>query len=231
MRDAIRAVLLDLDDTITDRSATVRAYAQQFAGDFGERFRLADISMIASEIARIDQNGYNHARASDLAMHEAWTSSPGAAVLASHWDRYFVDCTQAREGLSLTVAALDQAGFRLGVVTNGRTAKQRRKIEALNLQDLLGALLISEELGAAKPDERIFRAAAAKLALQPHECMFVGDNPEKDVWGASAIGMRAVWFRADLPWPENLAPARESIGSLEEVLGLLGICLTPMDRK
>jgi putative hydrolase of the HAD superfamily len=223
MRVATRAVLLDLDDTITDRSATVRAYAQQFASDFGERFRLADISVIASELSRIDQNGYNHARASDLATHEAWTSSPGAAVLASHWDHHFVDCTQAREGLSSTVAALDQAALRLGVVTNGRTDKQRRKIEALNLQELLGALLISEEFGAAKPDERIFRAAAAKLGVHPHECMFVGDNPEKDVRGASTVGMRAVWFRAGLPWPKNLAPARESIASLEEVLELLGL--------
>lgn len=226
MHDATRAVLLDLDDTITDRSATVRAYVQQFAGDFGERFGLFDISMIAAEIARIDQNGYNHARASDLATHEAWKSSPGAAVLAAHWDRHFVDCTQAREGLSSTVAALDQAGFRLGVVTNGRTHSQRRKIEVLNLQEVLGALLISEEFGAAKPDERIFRAAAAKLAVQPHECMFVGDNPENDVGGASTIGMRAVWFRASLPWPETLAPARESVASLEEVLELLGLHLT-----
>src|SRR5688572_28097298 len=106
MHGATLAVLLDLDDTITDRSASVRAYAQQFASDFGERFRLTDISMIASEIARIDQNGYNHARASDLATHEAWTSSPSAVVIASHWDRHFVECTQAREGLSSTLAAL-----------------------------------------------------------------------------------------------------------------------------
>jgi putative hydrolase of the HAD superfamily len=112
------------------------------------------------------------------------------------------------------VAALAQAGLRLGVVTNGRIHNQRRKIERLNLQEALGALLISEEFGAAKPDGRIFRAAAAKLAVQPHECMFIGDNPENDVLGASTVGMRAVWFRAGLPWPENLAPARESIASL-----------------
>jgi putative hydrolase of the HAD superfamily len=221
----IRAVLLDLDDTLTDRPATIRAYAQQFVRDFGASFRVAEASIVAAELARLDRNGYNPDRASDLAGHGAWIKRPSIAELGEHWDEYFVVCTRGREGASATVDALVRAGIPLGVVTNGRTKKQRRKIEVLCLQDRLGALLISEECGFAKPDERIFRAAAAKLAVHPSECMFIGDNPEKDVRGAAAVGMRAVWFRAALPWPEGVAPPDECVTSFCEVLELPGLHL------
>jgi hypothetical protein len=50
--------LIDLDDTITDRAATVRAYVPQFMCDFGDRFRLADPEQVAAELIRIDRNGY-----------------------------------------------------------------------------------------------------------------------------------------------------------------------------
>lgn len=218
--DETRAVLLDLDDTLTDRSATVRVYAGQFAADFGAQFRLADVAVVAAEIARVDRNGYNRHRASDLARHAAWISSPGAQVLAEHWNRYFPACTQGRAGLLATVDALTRAGIGLGIVTNGQTDRQRRKIEALQLHDRLRCVLISEELGIAKPDPRIFRAAAAGLGADPSECMFIGDNPARDVLGALAVGMRAVWFRAGLRWPEGLALPRESVGSLPEILAL-----------
>src|SRR4051812_10644317 len=121
----IRAVLLDLDDTITDRRATTAVYARRFLQDFGERFRMDDVSTVASELGRIDRNGYNVDRAADLNAHQAWLVSPGVDAIAAHWDRHFVACTQAREGLTTTIDALAQAGVQLGVITNGATAKQR----------------------------------------------------------------------------------------------------------
>jgi putative hydrolase of the HAD superfamily len=225
--DDIRAVLLDLDDTLTDRWATVQEYARQFVADFGHRFRLADVAVVAAEIAHRDRNGYNHDRALDLAEHEAWISSPGEEALAEHWDYHFAACTRGREGLLATVDALAGAGLKLGVVTNGQTDRQRRKIEALGLRDRLGALVISQELGMAKPDERIFRAAATALGVEPRACMFVGDNPAIDVLGSRAVGMRGVWLRSALPWPKGEAPPHESVSSLSEILTLVGLPLAP----
>jgi putative hydrolase of the HAD superfamily len=219
----IRAVLLDLDDTLTDRAASVRSYARRFVADFGPRFRIADVSIVAAEITRIDRNGYNRDRALELAGHDAWVVAPCADDLTAHWNHHFALCTQGRAGLLPTVDALALAGLRIGVVTNGATDRQRRKLEALQLRDRLGAVLISEECGAAKPNARIFRAAAAALDVDPRECLFVGDNPRKDVIGSAAVGMRAVWFRAKVRWPEELAPPRESIAALAELLALPGV--------
>jgi putative hydrolase of the HAD superfamily len=219
----IRAVLFDLDDTIIDRAATVRAYVPQFMRDFGDRFRLADPEQVAAELIRIDRNGYNPGRPSDIAAHPSWSLSPGAAVIAKHWDDHFVRCTQGRAHVSATLAALANAGLMLAVVSNGRTEAQRRKLETLGLLQRFDAVLISEALGSAKPDERIFRAAVGALGVQPRQCMFVGDNPLKDVRAAAALGMRAVWFRASTPWPDAIAAATESIESFPELIALVGI--------
>ncbi len=93
----------------------------------------------------------------------------------------------------------------------------------LGLAQRLGVALISDAIGLAKPDPRIFQRAAEALDVAPSDCVLIGDNPEKDVLGAAAVGMRAVWFRARIPWPEALPPARESATSLREVLTLLAI--------
>jgi putative hydrolase of the HAD superfamily len=217
----LRAVLLDLDDTLTDRRATVRAYAHMLVDELGAHLQSKDVGAIADELVRIDQNGYNRARAADIAASAMWSASPGEAIIAKHWSWGFAVCTKARDDMQRAVDVFTREGLRLGVVTNGPTDKQRRKIESLGLNDRLGTLLISDEIGIAKPDERIFRRAAAELGVAPHECLFVGDNPEKDVHGAIAVGMRAVWFRAALPWPEHLQPAGEAVSSFADLLALL----------
>lgn len=96
------------------------------------------MTILAAEIARIDRTG-----TTPNEPPISWVTSPGASILAAHWDHYFVECTQAREHLASTVEGLVQAGIRLGIVTNGRSAQQRRKVELLGLRDRLGALVIS----------------------------------------------------------------------------------------
>uniref|UniRef100_A0A7S2C0V8 Uncharacterized protein n=1 Tax=Alexandrium andersonii TaxID=327968 RepID=A0A7S2C0V8_9DINO len=53
----------------------------------------------------------------------------------------------------------------------------------------------SVEAGAAKPDPRPFLLAAKKADVDCSGMVYVGDNYEKDVTGAQAVGMRAVWVR------------------------------------
>lgn len=224
----MRAVLLDLDDTLTDRAATVRAYAEQFLLDFGARFELRDLGTVAAELERIDQNGYNRKRAEDIASHAAWLDRPDPVALAWHWNHHFAERSQPRKGFASFIEAITHAGLQLGVITNGPADKQRRKLEVLGLYGRLGVALISDAIGLAKPDPRIFQRAAEALGVAASDCVFIGDNPEKDVLGATAVGMRAVWFRARMPWPEGPSPARESVTSLREILTLLAI--EPIDE-
>jgi len=66
----------------------------------------------------------------------------------------------------------------------------------------------ASEFGVAKPDARIFHAAAQAVNVLPHEVLHVGDDATLDAHGAINAGMQAVWINTpNHPWPhENSAP-------------------------
>ena len=61
-------------------------------------------------------------------------------------------------------------------------------------------MVFSAEVGFRKPAPEIFLARCEELAVDPAAVLFVGDDLERDVQGASRVGMttsQALWFRAD----------------------------------
>jgi putative hydrolase of the HAD superfamily len=89
---------------------------------------------------------------------------------------------------------LRAAGVRTGLLTNGPSWMQRRKVELLGLEAQLDAIGISEELGASKPDPAAFAGTLSLMGSAPEETVMVGDHLDWDVRGALAAGMRgAVW--------------------------------------
>lgn len=76
-------------------------------------------------------------------------------------------------------------------------------------------------LGVAKPDARIFHAAAGMLQVPPHEVLHVGDDAALDARGAMDAGMQAVWFNpAEHAWPYD-TPPHATVGSLTALRELL----------
>jgi len=87
---------------------------------------------------------------------------------------------------------------RLGLVTDGDAAVQRRKLAALpQLQELFDAVVISDELGrdAWKPAPRALEAALAALQTSPENAVYIGDNPVKDFIGARRLGLATIRIR------------------------------------
>jgi HAD superfamily hydrolase (TIGR01549 family) len=85
--------------------------------------------------------------------------------------------------------------YRLGVISDtifspGRTL--RRILEEEDLLGLFDAFAFSDEVGAAKPDRKMFDAAATQLGIKPGEMLHVGDREKNDVEGPQAVGARAI---------------------------------------
>jgi HAD superfamily hydrolase (TIGR01549 family) len=93
---------------------------------------------------------------------------------------------------------LREAGVTTGLLTNGPSWMQRRKVELLGLEEHLDAIGISEELGASKPDPAAFTGALELMGSAPDDTVMVGDHLDWDVRGALTAGMRgAVWVAGD----------------------------------
>jgi len=91
-----------------------------------------------------------------------------------------------------TLKALTGSGYKLGIVSNGRTVKQWEKINRMGLQSYFQTVVISEDVGCEKPDPKIYKVALAKLHVSPENAIYVGDHPETDILGANRAGMISV---------------------------------------
>lgn len=85
-------------------------------------------------------------------------------------------------------------GIDLGVISNF-DSRLYTVLDALALADFFKTVTISSEVGAAKPDRKIFEAALAKHQCEPAQAWHVGDSYTDDYEGAKAAGLRGVWLQ------------------------------------
>lgn len=116
------------------------------------------------------------------------------------------------------------AAHRLGVLSNGSSEQQRLKLKQTGILERFSTVLISEDVGLAKPGWDIYVAACRSARCSPEECVYVGDRLEADARGSRAAGMRGIWLdrrRSDPPQdvevihtllelPERLSPSRRN---------------------
>jgi len=79
-------------------------------------------------------------------------------------------------------------------------------------------LWTSRELGATKPELEFFQGVLTELALPPQECLMVGDDYEKDILPARAVGMRTVWFVEGRSGTRNVNDVMHSMADLVDFL-------------
>jgi putative hydrolase of the HAD superfamily len=85
----------------------------------------------------------------------------------------------------------------LHIITNGFREIQGVKIDSGGIRGFFQHIIISEEHGLNKPDERIFRLAEQLSGAETSECVMIGDNFENDVQGAISAGWEAIHLDND----------------------------------
>lgn len=85
----------------------------------------------------------------------------------------------------------------LALVTNGAGCLQREKLAASGLSDYFEVVVVSADLGVAKPHPSVFNQALSKLDTDSDHAVMVGDSIAKDMDGALAAGLGAIWLNRD----------------------------------
>ena len=117
--------------------------------------------------------------------------------------------------------ALREGGLRIGLISNW-DSRLNALLRGLGVWQFLDCATISYEVGAEKPDRRIFRKAISRCGVLPDRSVLVGDSYEEDVLGARAAGLKAMWLRREgdsRPVPEDV----NVITGLNELTRLLGL--------
>ena len=217
------AVGFDLYGTLFGHHASARSAAVHFLGSLGvvssdstleswfaaerqhyERWRSGEISFAEQRRERLRSAlpplGV-HVRAGDVEIDELF--SEYLRAYESSW-RAFPDALPL-------LRSLRASGHRIGLLTNGAEAQQLAKLRRTGLLVEFDVVCTSERIGFSKPDVRAFAVLASELGVEPGACLFVGDDPMKDVAGARAAGMQALLVDGDR---RRELPIGESIGSV-----------------
>jgi putative hydrolase of the HAD superfamily len=113
-----------------------------------------------------------------------------------------------------TLDALRGRGHALAVVSNWDVSLHD-VLARTGLAARLDAVVVSAEIGAAKPDPEPFHRALAALGAEPSDALHAGDRMDEDVAGARAAGVEAVLVARDGVAPEGVAAIRSLDGLLE----------------
>lgn len=144
------------------------------------------------------------------------------ATLATAYRERVNEALRPLDGVEGLIAGLRDR-YRVGMLTNGPSRAQRSKLETLALTDAFDAVFVSGELPAGKPDRRAFDALLDGLGVEPDELVYVGNDVEADIGGATAAGCLAVQVLHDGgPGPDPRAAAHVDYESLvDELPGVL----------
>lgn len=236
-----QAILFDLDDTLVSlRGCEAEALRRTLRATNLLPRLPADFTLVADSYARISA-AYWAARAGDgfrryareQVIELSWRDFLGhydldlrrAARLAEQYWTEFCRSRALMPGALDTLEHLSQH-FRLGLITNGYSDSQRRRLQATGLIRYFDPILISEEAGAAKPDAAIFEMALEALALRRDEIIYIGDSIGHDFRGCRNAGINFCHY-CPKPGDGDLPDVKYRIARLEDLIQILLPGATP----
>ena len=142
---SIRAVLFDLDNTLTHRGRSVAAFSQSLVDYYQSQLNCVDVEQIESIVNRIDNGGYPLKKylthpgigasvAYALLQELNWQVSPHLEELSNFWFEQFGCSAVAMPEAEQTLTRLKQAGYKLAIISNGGHATRLSILNGLGFQ-------------------------------------------------------------------------------------------------
>jgi putative hydrolase of the HAD superfamily len=152
-----------------------------------------DLAQIVFDSSVAERATIGHLPESAVWAHVAATLGLGQAELSEFRHDFW-----AGDRLDAELAAFARGlrpRHRTAILSNAWDGARRIFTQVYGLDRVVDLMVISAEVGVAKPDPRIYHLALERLGVQPHEAVFV-DDMEENVAGARQVGMWAVRFES-----------------------------------
>ena len=142
------------------------------------------------------QAGEISAQQLQITRFQAWAKK--LVVPAEQLNADFLDAmAEVCQPINGVIEMLDELSSKakIGIVTNGFTALQKKRLANTGIDKFINLLVISEEVGFAKPERKIFEFALNKMANpKPQNVLMVGDNLDTDILGGNRMAFDTCWF-------------------------------------
>ena len=190
----IKAIIFDLDNTLMDfmkmKGRAIDAAITAMI-DAGLEISKAKIDVIYKE------KGIEFQKVFDILLEEV-LKDVDYKVLAAGVVAY----RKAREAeltpyphVYPTLIQLAKMGLKLGILSDAPSKEAWLRLAYLNFHHIFDAIVTFDETGERKPSPVPFKAILKKLNVEPEESLMVGDWAERDIVGASNIGMKTAFAK------------------------------------
>lgn len=209
-----KAILFDVDDTLYDQTVP---FMEAYAEYYGEKPEVP-AEVIYPVTRKYSDAVYSQTMAGEMTMGEMYIYRMQKAFEefgiritdqeALDFQKIYADRQHHihMSPLMQDILAFCSGRADLGIITNGPSQHQWDKVRSLQAEKWIPHenIFVSADVGAEKPDRKIFDYAKRTMRLENAEIWFVGDAYALDVTGAVNAGWNAVWMnRRKRRIPEN----------------------------
>ena len=195
--DRVRAVLFDFDDTLQNRPAAFLRYCDFFFKKYFPDMPKDEVEKRSRDMLVRNNGGYVNYIDYFLTLFEdwEWKDAPPVGEVYRELQFRFPDFTELFPDAVEVLKELKRRGLLVGVITNGPSLIQNRKLDISGIRPLLDIAVVSGDEFVHKPDPR-YSARRRPSRVSCESCIYVGDHPVNDIQGAKSAGMRPVYINA-----------------------------------
>ncbi len=201
MQNSIEAIFLDVGNTlriVIEDEAFMAQSRQQLAELTGTTMSPDEFHALLEERYKILRKRAKE-QLIEASEKEMWTKwmlpdfpTEKIAPLSGKLTRLWRDCDGRRvprSDVSAVVTELSKRGYKLGIIANTITETEIPDwLETDGLTEYIDTVVLSSKVGIRKPNPEIYLEAAHRIGVEPDRCVYVGDNPVRDVEGAQGAG-------------------------------------------
>jgi putative hydrolase of the HAD superfamily len=220
----LRAVIFDLDNTLTDfmrmKRVSIKAAVEEMI-DAGLRMSVEEATKKLFEI--YDREGIEDQRVFDRFLEEEFGEKDPmihtAAIIGYRRGREYTLVLYPH--VRKTLLGLAKRGLKLVILSDAPRYQAWSRLCYLNLPHFFDHVITYEDTHVRKPDAAPFNRAIELLNMHPDEVIMVGDWPERDMVGAQGVGIRTVYARYGDTSGATTSGADYEIDDIAELVGIV----------
>lgn len=220
----IRAVIFDLDNTLTDfmkmKLAAVDAAVEGMmdAGLPGKKDELVkEVMDVYWKEGIEDQKIFDKILKAKLGRIDYKILASG--ILAYRRSKNGTMTLYPRVNHALM--ELMKMGIKRTVISDAPKMEVWLRIVSLGLHHYFDEIITSEDFGVKKPDPKPYRKALEVLGTKADETLMVGDWPDRDIKGAKGVGMRTAWAKYGDTFGTTESGADFVLSDIYDVVGVI----------
>ncbi|MDF2510919.1 MAG: family hydrolase [Herbinix sp.] len=197
MKETIKAIIFDMDNTLIDRRKAFLRLCDYLIETYGTDYPYeVTKEELIEYMIEIDADGYGGLQNVIPKLSKIWKLPHSVEEFIEERNKIFGQLTVLYPE-TLEVLETLKKKYKIGMITNGYSSVQREKINTVNIGHYFEDIIVSGEEEFEKPDSRIFLKACKNLGVNAEEAVYVGDYYPNDIIGALGANLKPIWITED----------------------------------